>query len=547
MEQYATYSPEDNKLRLYIGRVPRDEYLKLKSQGWKALFKQREAGGGDFVATWTPERRNTALTYSDIIYDEDMGPEERAADRAERFAGYRDKRQDEAIGHADRYESQPTAHGFQSEKRAEKAAARHDRIGTRATDAWDKAEYWTRRTAAVISHALYKSRPDVRMGRIKVLESDLRAAEKTQEQYASHFLRVQEIAADPEGAITAIAATRAYGGDANRAKKDLIDIIAGYGKHAHPCNPEAPHAYYFEHQKGENPPSLADYAAHYLSTHHAPDSEGWETTSISTTIRHLKLRIAYENQMLEAQGGRAGNLEMIPGGFLGSRQIQKVNKSSKTGRVVSVLVQDNKPSFTNHYGNPFPDGIGRILSHTIEVERLAADVYRPPTEEELAEFLAKRKAAKAAAPKAETIPLINPTDEDAQRLQSLWNSHEKEEWEESEIRRHGRCDGEFKPSTILRTTQATYSANSKGSYCAAGTRQVFPGGHECGLHYTSLDKGRSKYGQEVCQVRRTRGDGGDGHYHVPSRVIILTDKPQKPLHSAVWDAVKTPSLQLVTA
>ncbi len=40
----ATYSPEDNKLRLYVGRVPREEFLKLRAEGWTTLHKQREAG-----------------------------------------------------------------------------------------------------------------------------------------------------------------------------------------------------------------------------------------------------------------------------------------------------------------------------------------------------------------------------------------------------------------------------------------------------------------------------------------------------------------------
>lgn len=93
----ATYCPEDNKLRLYVGRVPREEYLKLRADGWVALHKQREAGQGDFAATWTPSRRDTALQYADMIEDEDAGPEERAADRAERFGDYRDKRTTEAL------------------------------------------------------------------------------------------------------------------------------------------------------------------------------------------------------------------------------------------------------------------------------------------------------------------------------------------------------------------------------------------------------------------------------------------------------------------
>ena len=160
----ATYSPEDNKLRLYIGRVPRDEYLKLRADGWITLHKQREAGGGDFAATWTPGRRDTALEYAGIIEDEDMGPEDRAADRAERFSGYLGRRLNEATGHADGYEAGPQAHGYQDQARAERAAARHDRQGERAGDAWSKAEYWQRRTAGVIAHALYVSSPGVRMG-----------------------------------------------------------------------------------------------------------------------------------------------------------------------------------------------------------------------------------------------------------------------------------------------------------------------------------------------------------------------------------------------
>ena len=59
----ATYSPEDNKLRLYVGRVPRDEYEALRAQGWTSTPKQ----DCDFVAVWTPDRRDTALDYAGII------------------------------------------------------------------------------------------------------------------------------------------------------------------------------------------------------------------------------------------------------------------------------------------------------------------------------------------------------------------------------------------------------------------------------------------------------------------------------------------------
>lgn len=409
----ATYCPEDNKLRLYIGRVPRPEYERLRAEGWKALHKQREAGGGDFVATWTPQRRDTALSYAGIIDDEDMGPAERAADRAERFGGYRAKRLGEATHSADRFDAGPIAHGFQSQERAEKAAARHDRIADRADDAWSKAEYWQRRTAGVIAHALHVSSPSVRMGRIKELEADIRRME-------------------------------------------------------------------------QNPSSYPNWLPHY------------------------RLRLAYENQMLEAQGGRAGVVEMIPGGWLRGgrhltaeeRQIVKVNKSNASGRVVSVVVRDNRPSHVNHYGNHYPEGVTKTLLHMVKVERMSPDAYRPPTAEELAAFHAKQKAAKAAAPKKPACPLVNPTDVDALCLQER-------------INRYPRFAGD-KPSQVIRMTQAEFSARI---------------GHRCGIE-TICETGvphRTQYGRNItrCDVYKVRLCSGE--YGHAQRVVILTDKPQKSL------------------
>lgn len=442
----ATYSPEDNKLRLYVGRVSREEFLKLKADGWICTPKQRENGGCDFVATWTPSRRDTALAYGDgVIEDEDQPMAERAADRAERFGGYRDKRTDEATDHADRYDAGAQAHGYQNAHRAERAAARHDRIADRSCDAWSKAEYWQQRTAGVISNALYKSRPDVRMGRIKVLEAKLR-------RYA----------------------------------------VSG----------------------GE-----------------------WE--------KHLTLRLAYENQMLEAQGGRAAHVEMVPGGWIiggrrmgtGERQIVKVNKSPATGRVVSVLVRDNEPSSVNHYGNPYPDGMTKILSHTIETERLPVDAYRPPTVEELEAFHAAKKAAKAAAPKVATVPLINPTDADAERLQAIWNERAKSKHDAADVKRYGKVYVEFKPATVTRIRQETYSAASKGSYARAETRGVRKCAHlappESNMYNSEQAKLDKEQGPAVCNIRITRGSYS---WPYPQSVIILTDKKQSPLPASVWQA-----------
>jgi hypothetical protein len=525
----ATYSPEDNKLRLYVGRVPRDEYLKLKAEGWQALHKQRETGGGDFAAVWTPERRDTALSYAGVIEDEDKGPAERAAERAERFGGYRDKRAGEAGERADRFEAGPSAHGFQNQARAERAAARHDRIVGRAVDAWSKAEYWQSRTAGVISNALHLSSPGVRMGRIKELEADIRRCEKSREEYRVRFARWTECAAMTDAG----------------AQKERAYLLARMenGEYKHPRTGRKAGLYSFfkdtvsfwnkeagEWQEGppQDPLTGAELCALWLAHHGAPAEEGpWLT--------HYRLRLAYENQMLEAQGGRAAFVEMEVGGWiLGSRraagqwlQIRKVNKSNATGRVVSVEVRAMVDLKYNNETRQYDRGLGLVM---VKVERLSPDSYRAPTDEERAAFLEALKdekaAKKAKAPAAP--PLINPTDEDAEKLVTLWNDRRRGEWE----RRHTPAMREYYPlklSTVIRTTQAVYSAKSKGACARAETLELCSLGREdesSFCDYAGQAKRKAERGPVVCKIRITGYD--------PRHVLIITDKPQKTLPASVW-------------
>lgn len=505
----ATYSPEDNKLRLYVGRVPREEYLKLRAEGWKALHKQREAGGGDFVATWTPERRNTALEYAGIIEDEDMGPEERAADRAERFAGYREKRTAEAVGHADTYDAGPSAHGFQSAARAERAARRHDRQAGRAVDAWDKAEYWQRRTAGVISHALYKSSPSVRMGRIKTIESELRRHQKSLEKWCKEY-----------------AAWKACAAEADPEKQTkMAQLLADYqyipGDFTHPRSGKVASLSTLlkPYKEEESPITGAEAAALFLARYKEPQAEDDFT-------RHCQLRLAYENQMIEAQGGRAAHVEMIPGGFIGGRQIHKVNKSPATGRVVSVQVMGTHTGFTRESGYKEQKTVPCLVS--IETERLPADAYRAPTAEELAKFDAEQKANKAKRKESAppTIPLINPTDADAEKLQAIWNARAKAHHDSRPNAKYTT----FEPGKVIRLTQERYSAVSKGAHARAETRELCADAEMksrfSGMYYSDRDKHDARIGPAVCKLRTSGWS--------LCNVIVITDKPQKPLPAAVW-------------
>src|SRR5215472_156956 len=89
----ATYSPEDNKLRLYSStRLDKELYTRVKAAGFKWAPKQDL-----FVAPmWTPGREDLLLELCGEIGDEDTSLVDRAEDRAERFEDYSEKRADDA-------------------------------------------------------------------------------------------------------------------------------------------------------------------------------------------------------------------------------------------------------------------------------------------------------------------------------------------------------------------------------------------------------------------------------------------------------------------
>jgi hypothetical protein len=385
------------------------------------------------------------------------------------------------------------------------------------------------------------------MGRIKTLEAELRKAEKSHQEATERaqarydaVLSVSEHAAgtreklkpaDRRGFVWELSKIRKAEGTPDEEQSQpeqyrravLISALSSY------YDSEANKAKAKEAEEGTRP--AADIAAEWLKGKTRP--EDWTQDDDSEGMMHLRHRIAYELQMLEDQGGRAAFVEMEAGGFLGSRQIQKVNKSNATGRVVSVEVL--YMSETNQYGRPFTDGKGpRLLSALIKTERMGADVYRPPTDEEREAFHAAKKARKAAAPKADPCPLINPTDEDAERLQTLINEKHAAEW----TRHHGKPTAHYFPKAaqVERITQAVYSANSSGGYARAETRTLHAHGTIADRDsnmWTSAGEAREKArGPAICKIRIAGYD--------PVRVLILTDKPQKPLPAGVWQPLPQP-------
>jgi hypothetical protein len=89
----ATYSPEDNKLRLYsLTRLDTETYQRVRAAGFIWAPKEEL-----FVAPmWTPVREDLLIELCGQIGDEDTSLVERAEERAERFGDYSDKRAEDA-------------------------------------------------------------------------------------------------------------------------------------------------------------------------------------------------------------------------------------------------------------------------------------------------------------------------------------------------------------------------------------------------------------------------------------------------------------------
>lgn len=448
----ATYCPEDNKLRIYVhtasGRVDRETWLTLKDAGFKPTPKQDSA----FVATWSPEREDICLSLipiGDDIGDEDQSPQERAADRAERFEGYRRKRLGEAEGLADRYETGPDVYGHQNPQRAERAARKRDRIGTYSVTQWQKAEYWQRRTRGVISHALHRSSAQVRRNRILEIEKEIRAIEGRYTPHTTKSNPTPSTYTDDEG------------------RRYVYCGAGGRGGHWLPEDQIEPTRKRYER-----------------------------------TLNHLRMRHQYETQMLEAEGGAAFDVEMQPGGFIGGRQIQAINKSSKTGRVVSVKL----------WGE---DWHGNRALQTVNIERLPADAYREPTPQELEEFKKQQKQ------KPKKPGIINPTEEDARQLQAYWNSK-----------------SERKPVEIALMTQAQFSRANKATDFYR-TETLFADGRAM-IYRPSINQAVNE-GAEIVGKLRVRA-----HIMGPSEIVVITDKKQKPL-SLDWEAIEANQAETVEA
>lgn len=180
----ATYSPEDNKLRLYpSARLDVETFQRVKNAGYKWAPRQEL-----FVAPkWTPAREDLAVELAGEIEPEEMTLAERAEMKVERLDDLADKRAREANQFqkaardiSERFaQGQPILIGHHSERKARKDQERMNAAASKANKAASAVDYWSYRARGVEHFANMKNDPRTRARRIKTLFAELRDLQRS--------------------------------------------------------------------------------------------------------------------------------------------------------------------------------------------------------------------------------------------------------------------------------------------------------------------------------------------------------------------------------
>jgi len=350
----ATYSPDDNKLRLYTtARLADELYQRIGAAGFKYAPKQELF----YAPTWSPRGEDLLLELCGDIEDEDTTLVERAEERAERFGDYSERRAGEAESARTAVAAiaehipfgQPILVGHHSEGRARRDAERIGNGMSRAVRLWDQSAYWEDRARGALQHARYKARPDVRARRIRGLESERRGHVSHRER-AEHFLGQWS-----EEGITLERAKGIANFDNRTSYRFPLDR---YPRQAPASQYEGAMGLWSALEDGV----ITAEQARDLAVGTCRGAIAW----CDRWIKHLDNRLTYERAMLEAQGGIATDQTKpekggacqcwaSPGGrgSSGWSFIVKVNR-------VSVTIYDN-------WGRG-----GKNFTRTIEFDKLGA-------------------------------------------------------------------------------------------------------------------------------------------------------------------------------
>lgn len=326
----ATYDPADDKLRLRtVSRLCAEDYQRAKAAGFQWAPKQ-----GCFYASWTPERADLLEEWCGEIQDEGSTLEERAAERAERFEGYSERRERDGDAAHARVAAitdsiplgQPILVGHHSERHARRDAKRIENGMRKAVKMWETAEYWQRRARAAVANAERKELPGVRTRRIAKLAADLRGFERERDE-RRYFRELWEKISRGESILR------------HKSTGELATLpeCARYITSAE--------SYGVPHKDAAA--SAADDAA--VRAVAASAAEHYRTLEAERQrwVDHTEHRIAYEREALGLEGGAdSGPLLYKAGGSVEyggiRRAIERV--ANRNGATVSVRLQGYRAS-----------------------------------------------------------------------------------------------------------------------------------------------------------------------------------------------------------
>jgi len=471
----ATYSAEDNKLRLYASeRLDTELYERVRKMGFRWASKQEL-----FVAPgWSPQREDLCMELAGEISAEQSTLVERAVAKAERLDTLAAKRADQANTFheaanriSERFAfGQPILVGHHSERRARKDQATMHRHMDRSVRASKAVGYWAARAEGVERHANYKAKPGVRARRIKTLLKDLRDQQRRinhAQRCATLWQQVAELDDDEalKSAAVRISGSMLDGGSTcpSGIWSDLVD-----GKQEHRA------------------------VAHEMV-------EFWIKAASSEFrfrwVNHILNRLSYERSEL-------GPVERF--------------ENEITGMILQGFAREHgahkpKANFTDE-GLWQVDSAVPLPTHLAEGTSLCLAIEQWRDLMQSAGYNVPVRTAKSRSSAKAKAPIVNPTSEEAEKLQARWNAATKERLPATSER------------VVLSMTQARYSARSGGTYSPYGMTELDRQGEEI---YRSSRLETSA--EAVCRVRVCKSGGS--LYSAPS-LIVLTDKPGKslPIH-----------------
>lgn len=479
----ATYSCEDNKLRIYADAwLDADEYKPIKDHGFHSAPKQAAHEGvqGLFFAAWSPSREDLCIKLAGSIELEGTTLAERAEIRAERFAGYQANRVADSNSYhgaasriSERFANgQPILLGHHSQRSAERDQKRMHTAMDNAIKATETANYWSYRIAGVEHHANRKANPAVRARRIKKLLTELRDVQRGINQSHKNLALWQRL-------------------DSQRDHEKFAETVSMFAGGHDTCPWEIMH-------NGEKISPWSDLRDGKISAGEIVDAclrvYEWSVNNPHALrwVAHLLGRLGYERSELGEVARFEGELTPV---ILQTFAREQGADKPKARKGDTGYYLDSKVPFPLHMGE------GETLFRTDDEWRVIMQACGHTV------IIKEKRAGKK-----QTCSLVNPTPEEAEKLQALWNADSSKD-------SHGKyAKG---PSTIHPMPQSYYSARSKGDYSSLSTITL----DQYGRRIWTSWRGKDESLIDTCRIRIGRGNESYG----ADRVIVVTDKPQKAL------------------